>query len=80
MEKKLINIDDIMKLIDEGYSGDWVWDDEHLDALGVCRCKECIYLWHDANNDLFCAYQYGLKHPKETDYCPYAKRKENNNV
>lgn len=51
-----------------------------LDALGICRCKDCIYLWHDANNDLFCAYKYGLKHPKETDYCPYAKRKENNNV
>lgn len=51
-----------------------------LDAFGICRCKDCIYLWHDANNDLFCAYKYGLKCPKETDYCPYAMRKENNNV
>lgn len=51
-----------------------------LDAFEICRCKDCIYLWHDANNDLFCAYKYGLKRPKETDYCPYAMRKENNNV
>lgn len=46
-----------------------------LDALGVCRCKDCLYLWHDAQNELFCAIEK-LNYPKETDYCPYAKRKE----
>ena len=46
-----------------------------LDALGVCRCKDCLCLWHDAQNELFCAIEK-LNYPKETDYCPYAKRKE----
>ena len=37
-----------------------------LDALGVCRCKDCLYLQHDAQNELFCAIEK-LNCPKEMD-------------
>lgn len=50
-----------------------------LDALGVCRCKDCIHLEYNQENEPYCNHRCGLSDPKETDYCPYAKRKESNN-
>lgn len=50
-----------------------------LDALGICRCKDCILFKHNDVNEPYCISIHGLPSPKETDYCPYAKRKENNN-
>ena len=47
-----------------------------LDALGICRCKDCIYYLPNK----YCYEPNGLNCPKETDYCSYAKRKEDNNV
>lgn len=58
----MINIDDFKQI-------------DPLDALGICQCKDCIHLWHDANNDNFCAYKNELQYPKETDYCPYAEKR-----
>lgn len=50
-----------------------------LDALGICRCKDCIHLSYNNENEPYCNNRYGLSDPKETDYCPYAKRKGNSN-
>lgn len=51
-----------------------------LDALGICQCKDCIHFRHNIENEPYCINRYGLNDPKETDYCPYAKRKEYNNA
>ena len=47
-----------------------------LDALGICQCKDCIHFRYNIENEPYCANKYGLADPKETDYCPYARRKE----
>ncbi len=47
-----------------------------LDALGICRCKDCIHFRHNIENEPYCNHIYGLNEPYETDYCSYAKRKE----
>ncbi len=47
-----------------------------LDVLGICRCKDCVHFRHNIENEPYCVNRYGLNDPEETDYCPYAKRKE----
>lgn len=61
---KLINIDDFKQI-------------DPLDALGICQCKYCIHFNYNNENEPYCNNKYGLSDPKETDYCPYARKKEN---
>ena len=47
-----------------------------IDAVLVVRCKDCQSFHECIDGLLVCRNEHGLNLPKETDFCPYGKRRE----
>lgn len=81
MKEKLMEIIDAFRELDPPDDGTgWT---EHLadhlcknDVAKVVRCKDCIYLAHNANGKIRCANTYGLLIDTENEYCSKGKRRK----
>ena len=57
-------------------------DVESIDAVPVVRCKDCVgkSTWYkdESSDDFYICGMSGMYIVKDTDYCSYGERKENN--
>lgn len=57
-------------------------DVESIDAVPVVRCRDCIgkSIWYknESSDEFYICGMSGMYIVKDTDYCSYGERKENN--